>query len=106
MPFRAGTTYAGRMTEDLREIARKRIKARRDFWMMIAIFLALSALFVVIWFVSGIHNYFWPMWPMLGFAIATVASALSTFGPGSAPITDAKIDEEIRKMGGDAGAGR
>ncbi len=87
------------MTDDIREVARKRIKARRDFWYMILVFVILTALFVVVWALSGM-GYFWPMWPLFGFAIATVFSALSTFGPGSRPISEQHIDDEVRKLGG------
>ena len=68
-----GEHWLDRVTDDIREAARKRIKGRRDFW------------------------------PMLGLLIATVLAAISTFGPGSKPITDERIDEEIRRMGGSSG---
>lgn len=89
------------MSEDIREQARKRLKAKRDFWTMLLIFIAILIGLNVIWLLSGPQTYYWPVWPMLGFAIATVATAVSVFGPGSRPISEAAIDEEIRKMGGD-----
>ena len=85
---------------DLREFARKRIKARRDFWYMVCVFVVVFVLCVVIWALTGMR-YFWPMWPLLGFAIATVFSAISTFGPASRPISQERIDEEVRRLGGD-----
>ncbi|HWL60008.1 MAG TPA: 2TM domain-containing protein [Microbacteriaceae bacterium] len=94
------------MTDDIREAARKRIKGRRDFWTMLLIFIVISAVLNVIWFMSlgsSGSDYYWPLWPMLGFLIATVLAAISTFGPGSKPITDERIDEEIRRMGGSSG---
>ena len=91
------------MTEDIREAARKRIKGRRDFWTMLFVFVVITILLNVIWLTSSsdaANRYYWPMWPMIGFAIATVFSAFSTFGPGSRPITEDRIDEEVRRMGG------
>lgn len=89
------------MTDDIREVARKRIKARREFWTMVMIFVVITILLNVIWYItSGVSGYYWPMWPMIGFGIAIVFNALSTFGPGSMPITDQRIDAEIRRMGG------
>jgi len=88
------------MSDDIRDIARKRIKARSDFWVMVGIFAGLSVLFTVIWFVSGVNTYFWPAWPMLGFAIATFFNGMATFGPASKPITEDRIDAEVRKING------
>ena len=87
------------MSDDIREFARKRIKARRDFWYMIGIFVIVTIIVTAVWAISG-GGYFWPMWPIFGFAIATLFSALSTFGPASRPITQERIDEEVRRMGG------
>lgn len=92
------------MTDDIREIARKRIKARRDFWQMVAVFVIVSIILVAVWAASGV-GYFWPLWPMLGFAIATLFSALATFGPLAQPISEAHIDAEIKRMGGGPAVG-
>ena len=92
------------MTEDIRDAARKRIKGRRDFWTMVLIFIVVTVLLNVLWFVNiPADGYYWPMWPMIGFGIAIVFTAISTFGPGSRPITEERIDEEIRRMGGTPG---
>jgi fatty acid desaturase len=87
------------MTDDIRDVARKRIKARRDFWQMVLVFVIILALCTAVWALGGM-GYFWPMWPLFGFAIATMFSALSTFGPGSRPISDQRIDDEVRRLGG------
>jgi hypothetical protein len=87
------------VTDDLREVARKRIRARHDFWYMELVFLTITALCVIVWLVSGM-GYFWPMWPLFGFVIATIFTAISTFGPGSRPISEGRIDDEVRKLGG------
>ncbi len=88
------------MSEDIRETARKRIKAKRDFWSMVIIFAVIAVLLNVIWFLSGYRSYYWPMWPMIGFALATIFTAFSVYGPGGRPITDDAIDREVRKLGG------
>lgn len=89
------------MSDDIRETARKRIKAKRDFWSMVIIFVIITVLLNGIWLISGYRTYYWPMWPMIGFAIATAFTAFSVFGPGGRPITDHAIDREVRKLGGD-----
>src|SRR5699024_8476305 len=92
---------SGVVTDDIREQARKRIKGRRDFWTMVLIFVVITVLLNVIWLMNpGASEYYWPMWPMIGFALATIFAGIGTFGPGSRPITESRIDEEIRRMGG------
>lgn len=85
----------------MRDVARKRVKTKRDFWQMLTVFVVVSIGLNVVWFVSGYHQYYWPVWPMLGFVIATILSAFNAFGPGNRPITDEDIDREVRKMGGE-----
>jgi uncharacterized membrane protein YdjX (TVP38/TMEM64 family) len=87
------------VSDDIREVARKRIKARRDFWYLMVIFAIVIVIVIAVWAITGM-GYFWPMWAIFGLLIATVFSALSTFGPMSRPITQDRIDEEVRKMGG------
>lgn len=89
------------MNDEIREAARSRIKARRGFWNMLLVFLVITVILNVIWFVSEPGAYYWPMWPMIGFGIATLFSAINVFGAGSRPITETDIDREVRKLGGD-----
>ncbi|QIM19500.1 2TM domain-containing protein [Leucobacter coleopterorum] len=89
------------MSEDLRDIARKRLKAKRDFWGLVSTFVVITIVLNVIWFLSGYRDYYWPAWPMLGFTIATFFNGINAFGPGSRPITDEAIDREIRKLNGE-----
>lgn len=89
------------MDEDIRNIARKRIKAKRDFWNLVLVFIIIAAIINAIWFFTGPTDYYWPMWPMLGFAIAIFFTALSAYGPGNKHISDEQIDREIRKMKGE-----
>lgn len=85
----------------IRDQARSRITARRGFWRQVVLYLVVTVVLVGIWAVTGgPSSYFWPAWPMAGFALALIIQALFTFGPMSRPITDAHIDEEVRKMGG------
>lgn len=93
-----GSTVSA-MTDADREIARKRVKARRDFAATTVILIVVAALLIVIWFVTtGGHGYFWPMWPLIGFAIAVVFSGLNAFGVINRDVTDSDIDAEIDRM--------
>ena len=66
------------MTEDRRQRAIGRIQAKRGFWSHFAIYLAVNALLVVIWALTG-AEYFWPIWPILGWGIGIAANAAGVF---------------------------
>ena len=97
--YRCASATFGYMTDDLREAARNRIKARRGFWNMLIVFVVVTIVLNIVWLVNGASGSYWPVWPMIGFGIATLFTAINVFGAGSRPITDADIDKEVRKLG-------
>jgi hypothetical protein len=56
------------ITKDLPRPPRARHDHRRDFAEHLRSYLAVMALLVVIWALTGM-GYFWPVWPMLGWGI-------------------------------------
>jgi uncharacterized membrane protein YdjX (TVP38/TMEM64 family) len=85
--------------EELRKIARQRLKARNDFFVMIAIFAVVILLLLAIWlFTGGPGSYFWPIWPIIGMAIAAVFAGLDAFGITRRYITEADVDAEVQRM--------
>lgn len=88
------------MNEELRDIARKRIKAKRDFWNLVFVFAIVTVIVNAVWLFSGV-GYYWPAWPMLGFVIALFFNGLSAFGPGNRPISEDAVDREVRKLSGE-----
>jgi hypothetical protein len=82
------------MIDEQREQAIRRIRAKREFWMHVAIYLAVNAFLVVIWAMSS-ADYFWPVWPILGWGIAIVAHAVRVFG-GPAVISEERIQREMQ----------
>jgi hypothetical protein len=85
------------MSDTDRAWAIKRIRAKRGFWIHFGIYLAVNALLVVVWAVTW-TDYFWPVWPMLGWGIGVVAHALTVFTGGMA-ISEARIQREIDRRG-------
>lgn len=85
---------------DLREQARKRLKAKRHFWEYLAIWIVVSVVLTVIWLLSSHDGYFWPVWPIAGMGIAALFIGIDAFGPGNRVITDSDIDAEVAKMTG------
>ena len=87
------------MTDAERTIAKKRVKARRDFASTVITLVVVDAILIVIWFVAtGGRGYFWPLWPSIGFAIAIVFSGLNAYGLLNRDVTDGDIDAELDRM--------
>ena len=85
-------------TEDLRKLARKNLKARNDFKVMLAIFAVITVLLVAIWYFTGAHEYFWPVWPIIAFVIASLFAGLDAYGITRRTITEADVDAEVARM--------
>ena len=85
------------MTDADRDAAKKRIKARREFWALLAVLVVISLFLIAIWFLTGARSYFWPIWPLMGFVIAIVFSGLNAFGVINREVTDADIDAELSR---------
>ncbi len=52
----------------LREQAVKRLKKKSDFRIHVLIYVMVNAFLVVIWAMTG-SDYFWPVFPMVGWGI-------------------------------------
>ncbi len=89
--------------DDIRATARARLKARNDFKIMLTIFAVIIVLLLLIWlFSTGLPSnftaYFWPVWPILGMAIAAVFAGLDAYGITRRHITEADVDAEVARM--------
>ena len=82
------------MTEDQRQDAIQRIRAKRGFWTHFATYVAVNALLVVIWAMTD-SSYFWPIWPMLGWGIGVAANAVSVY-VRTKGISEERISREMR----------
>jgi Domain of unknown function (DUF1707)/2TM domain len=60
----------------------RRARRRQVFYRSLATYLAVNAVLVVVWWLSG-GGYFWPIWVMLGWGIGIVAQAVRALGPGA-----------------------
>jgi len=82
------------MTEDQRQHAIRRIKAKREFRRHLSVYLAVNALLVAIWAVTS-ASFFWPVWPIFGWGIGVVAHAASVYSSPS-EISEAQIEREMQ----------
>ena len=92
-----------RSDEEIRKQAIKNLKRKQEFWKLLVLFTLLSGLFVAIWWFTigkdgGGSAYFWPIWPMLGFVIALVATGIDAFSSGFGRLNESKIQKEIDKL--------
>lgn len=86
------------MSDDIREVARKRLKAKADFRVFVGIAILVSLLLLAVWFfTSGVGSYFWPGWPIGGLAIAVAFSGYAAYGP-SDHVTESAIDAEVERL--------
>jgi hypothetical protein len=83
--------------DDLREQAIQRLKKKRDFRSHVFIYVAVNAMLVVIWAVTG-SGFFWPIFPIIGWGIAVAGNAWDVYG--RKPITEDEIRREADRLRG------
>jgi hypothetical protein len=78
-----------------RDQAVTQLKKRRDFHTHLLVYVLVNAFLVVIWAVTGVHGYFWPIFPIAGWGIGVVMNAWDVYWRH--PITEADIQHEIKR---------
>lgn len=81
--------------DELHRRAVRRLQAKAGFWTHLAVYLAVNAFLVTIWFFTG-TGFFWPIFPIAGWGIGVVANAWDAFG--REPITEERIQREMEHM--------
>jgi hypothetical protein len=81
--------------QELRSVARDRVKKRRDLGAHVVAYIVINAAVVGIWAITG-AGYFWPAWLMLAWGIGLVLNAWDVFF--RRPITEADVDREMEQM--------
>ena len=85
--------------EDLREVALKQIKKRRDFRSHLVVYLLVDALLWGIWVVGGVADGFgfpWPVFVTGGWGVGVLINAWDTYG--TSPITEREVEEEMKRL--------
>ena len=65
--------------EILRERAIKRLKKRRDFAGHLLVYVLVNSFLVVIWALTDVNGFFWPVFPIVGWGIGVVMNAWDAF---------------------------
>ena len=77
--------------------AKKRVKAKREFYQHLGTYVVMSAFFFLLNAVTSFGNW-WFFWPMLGWGLAVVFHYVDVFGiPGFDPMTPEWEEREIQK---------
>lgn len=84
-------------TDEQRQQAIERIKAKRAFFWHLAIYVIVNAAMVVIWALTW-TDYFWPGWVMFGWGIGVASHGFAVFF-GMRPISEEQIQREIQRGG-------
>lgn len=79
---------------DDRQVARKRVQARRDFGAHLVTYLVVNAFLTLVWAVTG-SGYFWPIWVIGPWGVGLALHAWDTFL--RKPVTEADVDAELAR---------
>ncbi len=83
--------------EELREIAKKRIEARKGFRMHLLVYLLVNAFLIIIYWINTPGGYPWFVYPLCGWGIGLAAHALETRNILSKKNVD-DIDDEVERL--------
>ena len=75
------------------ERAVQQLKKRRDFRGHVLVYVLVNAFIVVIWAVTDVHGFFWPVFPIGGWGIGLVMNAWDVYWRRG--ITEEDIQREI-----------
>jgi len=83
--------------EEIREIATKRVRAKRGFYSHLIAYIIVNLMLVAIWYFTG-HGYFWPMWVMLFWGIGLIFNAVAAFSRHDISWETKEIEKEVEKI--------
>lgn len=89
------TTPAPLDDAELRQQAIKRLKAKRDLGAHVLAYVMVNTLLVVIWFMTSPGEFFWPVFPILGWGIGLAFNVWDVVSP--APTED-RIRAEMERI--------
>jgi hypothetical protein len=88
--------------EELRELAIRRLKKRKDFVAHLVSYVIINAFLIGIWYFVAGRGYFWPGWVLLGWGIGLALNAWDVYGRRE--ISEAEIRREMDRNRDSTGA--
>lgn len=95
------TTMTGTAADEdaaLREHALKRLRKRRDFYGHLLVYGLVNGFLVIIWALTDLHGFFWPIFPIVGWGIGVALNAWDVYRRDV--FTEAQINKEIEHLHG------
>ena len=83
-------------TDSNRQAAIRRLAAKREFRLHLAVFLLVTTMLIVTWAATG-AGFFWPIWPIGGWTIGLAAHAFTVYF--DRPMAEDAIQAEMRRRG-------
>jgi len=83
--------------DDLRRLAIRRADMRLAFRSHLIAYVIVNSGLTAIYVMTSFGDYFWPIWPMLGWGMGLAAHAFGVFMDGEG-IRDRMIQEELEKL--------
>jgi hypothetical protein len=80
----------------LREKAIKRLKKRRDFAAHLLVYFLVNSFLVVIWALTNVDGFFWPVFPIVGWGIGVVMNAWDVFHDEE--FHEEQIQREVQRL--------
>ena len=80
----------------LREEAIAQLKKRRDFGVHLLVYFLINGFVVLIWAMTGVHGFFWPIFPIVGWGIGVVLNAWDVFRRSG--FTEEQISRQIKHL--------
>lgn len=84
------------MDAAVRELALKRLKKRRDFHAHLLVYTLFNASIVGVWFATGAHGFFWPIFLIAFWGIGVVMNGWEVYHGD--PFSEDQIQREMRKL--------
>ncbi len=78
-----------------RDRAVQQLKKRRDFYGHLLVYTLVNAFLVMIWAITDLHGFFWPVIPIAGWGIFVVLNAWDVYWRRG--ITEEDIQHEIKR---------
>lgn len=82
--------------EELRERARKQLKAKAEFRQHLTSYVVVNGFLVALWAITS-RGYFWPVWPILGWGVGLTFHAVSLRWDDGGP-SPAQIEAQAERL--------
>ncbi|MBP3037577.1 hypothetical protein J2M53_15130 [Arthrobacter sp. zg-ZUI100] len=84
--------------EEIEQRARPIVIARTVYKAVLVVWLIAIAAMLLIWWLTTPNGYFWPVWPILGLAVAAVVWGLALYRKFPFRIQEDKVARKVKRL--------